>query len=775
MTATWRAYLIASVAAAALVAVAQDGPWRAIAVFALVAASVAATVVGVRVNRPPVPVAWYLLAAGLGSSATGQLILAVSAHRADAYPSVADAFFLAAYPLLFAALFLVVTGGRWRLRVDAVLDASIVGTTACMILWVLVVSPTWTAAQGTLAARLVGTAYPVGDLVLLLQLLRVSRAVRVRNASTRLLLAAGAVFVVADLAVPAAPYVLGVAAGVRFLDAGWIVGHALLAAAALHPAMARFRTPAAGPVSAIPYTRVMVVGAAILVLPLSAALADLFHLSLHLERVAGFRVTLMVLVAVRAGGLLTTMRSQSVRLARLASTDFLTGADNSHHFVARLTDVVDDTEQAAGAQAVVLYVGIERFGELNDTLGHRTGDELLRAVATRLAGTVAAGGCVARLGGDVFGVLVPGDPTVVASALAVGLRQLVDQPFQVSDVRLTIDCSVGYVVAGEDGRTALDLLRRADLALAFARTSPGRVARYAPSMDREGVLAPVLMAELPHALDDDQLVVHYQPQVEATSGRVIGVEALVRWQHPEHGLLGPAAFIPAAESTGLIRSVTLFVLDRSLDQCARWGRDGLELNVSVNLSVRDLLDQHLVEDVRAALARHGVDASRLELEVTETIAMVDPVSSIEVLSGLARLGVQISVDDYGTGYSSLAYLQQLPVGRLKIDRSFVTDLVRNDASAMIVRSTIDLARNLGLDVVAEGVEDHATMRVLQQMACFALQGFGLGRPVPADELPGLVLDIAARWPSIDGPVVPVQRGPHARGRLPVGLGDELHA
>ena len=170
-----------------------------------------------------------------------------------------------------------------------------------------------------------------------------------------------------------------------------------------------------------------------------------------------------------------------------------------------------------------------------------------------------------------------------------------------------------------------------------------------------------------------------------------------------------------------------------------------------------------------------IGRTTLPSEVTETIAMVDPVSSIEVLSGLADLGVQISVDDYGTGYSSLAYLQQLPVGRLKIDRSFVTDLVRNDASAMIVRSTIDLARNLGLDVVAEGVEDHATMRVLQQMACFALQGFGLGRPVPAAELPALVLDIAARWPLIDGPVVPLQRGPHAGGRLPVGLGGELHA
>ena len=775
MTTPWRTYLIASVAAATLVAVALDGVWRAVAVIVLVAGSAAATVVGVRINKPSVPAAWYLLAAGLSLSATGQLVLAASSRGTDTYPSIGDVFFLSAYPLLFAALFLAVSGGRWRPRIDAVLDALIVGTAASMVLWVFVIDPTWTVPQGTMAARLVGTAYPVGDLVLVLQLLRVSRAVRVRNAATRLLIAAGAMFLVADLAVPAAPYLMEIAVRERLLDGVWIVGHALLAAAALHPSMARIRTPAAGPVSAIPYTRVMAVGAAILVLPLSSALADVLHLSLHPERIAPFRVTLTALVAIRAGGLLSTMRSQSVRLARLASTDFLTGADNSHHFVGRLTDVVDDLDPADAAQPVVLYVGIERFGELNDTLGHRTGDELLRAVATRLGDAVASGGCVARLGGDVFGVLVPGEAGVVPSALAVELRQLVDQSFRVSDVLLTIDCSVGFVVVGEDGATVADVLRRADLALTFARTRPGRVARYASSMESEGALAPVLMAALPQALDDGELVVHYQPQVEATTGRVIGVEALVRWQHPEHGLLGPAAFIPAAESTGLIRSVTLFVLDRSLDQCARWEREGLELNVSVNLSVRDLLDTNLVDDVRTALERHGVAAGRLELEVTETIAMVDPVSSIEVLSGLAELGVQLSVDDYGTGHSSLAYLQQLPVGRLKIDRSFVTDVVRNDASAVIVRSTIDLARNLGLDVIAEGVEDHATMVVLQQMACFALQGFGLGKPVPADDLPALVLDIAARWPALDGPVVPVQRGPHTPGRLPIELGGEVRS
>jgi EAL domain-containing protein (putative c-di-GMP-specific phosphodiesterase class I) len=259
------------------------------------------------------------------------------------------------------------------------------------------------------------------------------------------------------------------------------------------------------------------------------------------------------------------------------------------------------------------------------------------------------------------------------------------------------------------------------------------------------------MAELRSALTSGEVVVHFQPQIEVHTGRVFGAEALVRWQHPEHGLLAPMTFVPAAERTGLIRLLTLYVLDRALAQCAAWQAQGRDLSVAVNLSVRNLLDPGLVGDVRAALIRHDVDASRLELEITETMAMVDPTRSVEVLGALDSLGVTLSVDDYGTGYGSLAYLQRLPVRRLKIDRSFVAGVLDDPASAAIVRSTIDLAHQLGLSVIAEGVEDDETLLVLRDMHCYGAQGFGLGRPVSGDAVLALIDASDARLPALVGP------------------------
>jgi len=243
-------------------------------------------------------------------------------------------------------------------------------------------------------------------------------------------------------------------------------------------------------------------------------------------------------------------------------------------------------------------------------------------------------------------------------------------------------------------------------------------------------------------------VLHYQPQVEISTGRVFGVEALARWQHPEHGLLGPDAFIPAAEQTGVIGPFTHHVLDRALEQCARWRREGLVLTVAVNLSVRNLLDPELLEDVQSCLDQHGLPAAALELEITEGTAMVDPIRSLHVLGALADKGIALSIDDYGTGHSSLAYLQRLPVGRLKIDRSFVLSLTREGDSATIVRSTIELARHLRLDVIAEGVEDDGTLLALRDMRCYAAQGYGLGRPVAAHDLPALVRRIEERLPDL---------------------------
>ena len=260
----------------------------------------------------------------------------------------------------------------------------------------------------------------------------------------------------------------------------------------------------------------------------------------------------------------------------------------------------------------------------------------------------------------------------------------------------------------------------------------------------------MLIGELSQAILGGAIVAYYQPQVEIVTGRVYGAEALARWQHPRHGLLGPEAFITAAEQAGLIGPLLTCMLECALGQCASWLREGLDLTVAVNLSARNLLDPGLVDNVRAVLLRHGLEARSLELEITEGTAMVDPRRSIHVLGALAQLGVKLSIDDYGTGHSSLAYLQQLPVSRLKIDRSFVTELTVDAASAAIVHSTIELARVLHFDVVAEGVEDDATLLMLRDMDCYAAQGFGLGRPAAAPLLPDLVRRIEERLNGVPG-------------------------
>jgi diguanylate cyclase (GGDEF)-like protein len=454
------------------------------------------------------------------------------------------------------------------------------------------------------------------------------------------------------------------------------------------------------------------------------------------------------------------MGEQARRLAELADTDFLTGQENARRFAERVADAVAAEDGLHGTRrgAAVLVCAVERFTEINDTLGLRTGDELLRAVGTRLALAVAEDGVVARLGGESFGVLLPGVGSGARAAQrAEDVQRAFAEPFVLPELTVSVEMAIGIAVAPSDAGTAADLLQRADVALSAARGRGDRIARYAERMENGSALTPQLMSELPNAMVENQVVVHFQPQVELGTGRVAGVEALVRWQHPEHGLLGPAAFVPAAERTGLIRSLTLHVLDRSLAQAALWRAEGRDLTVSVNLSVRNLLDPGFVGDVRRALERHRVPAGSVELEITETMAMLDPNRSVEVLGALDALGVVLSVDDYGTGYSSLAYLQRLPVQRLKIDRSFVAGVLTDPASAVIVRSTVELARHLGLSVVAEGVEDDATLLALLDMRCLAAQGFGLGRPVDALEIPALIDRIEARVPDLVLGRLPMQR------------------
>ena len=412
--------------------------------------------------------------------------------------------------------------------------------------------------------------------------------------------------------------------------------------------------------------------------------------------------------------------------------DALTGLPNRMMFRQQVEQLIGEGAPAGGGFAVAL-MDLDKFKEVNDTLGHHNGDLLLEAVAQRLRATVRPGDLVARLGGDEFGVLLPGvGDRDAARGLAERLLLSLAAPFVVQELTLEVTASVGIALHPTHGQDVDTLIQRADVAMYEAKSSYRGHEIYSPELDSYSPARLALVGELRRAIDKQQLVVLYQPKVDVTDGRIVGAEALIRWDHPTRGLLGADEFVPVAEHTGLLRPLTLYVLGAALEQCARWRAAGWGLEIAVNLSVRNLLDVELPEDVTNLLARFALPASALELEVTESALIADPVRTHAVLHRLQAAGVGISIDDYGTGYSSLAYIRRMPINELKIDKSFVIGMATDENDAVIVRSTIELARNLGLRVVAEGVETEQAWRRLASLGCEVAQGFYFGRPVSAD-------------------------------------------
>jgi diguanylate cyclase (GGDEF)-like protein len=419
--------------------------------------------------------------------------------------------------------------------------------------------------------------------------------------------------------------------------------------------------------------------------------------------------------------------------------DALTGLPNRLLFSRTLAETLTRTRRAGSAFAVLL-LDLDQFKEVNDTLGHPVGDALLVEVARRLRTEVGDRGLVARLGGDEFAVLLP-DLSDPAEAVDIARRvhARVTAPARPSALLLEIGASIGVAVHPADGDDPAILLQRADVAMYAAKRTRDRVTRFDPELHGSSPVRLRLAGEMRQALESGELEVHYQPIARVTDECVRTAEALVRWNHPELGVLTPEEFIPIAERTGLVGPLTMHVLDRSLAQCRAWLNAGLDLRVAVNLSVPVLLDVEWPAKVLGALRRHRVPADRLTFEITETGIMSDPQHVIAVLDELAAAGILISIDDFGTGYSSLSYLQRLPVHEIKIDKSFVLPMASDPTTARLVRSVVDLARALGLVVIAEGVEDQRTLDELSEMDCDRLQGFLLSRPLPADEFTAWLL------------------------------------
>jgi diguanylate cyclase (GGDEF)-like protein len=425
------------------------------------------------------------------------------------------------------------------------------------------------------------------------------------------------------------------------------------------------------------------------------------------------------------------------RLRHDALHDALTGLPNRTHLQRGVTTALAEVAAGRVPGAAVMILDLDEFKEVNDTLGHHQGDALLVEIGARLTAAVGADGSVARLGGDEFAVLLPATADEdVAFRIARTLLQVLEQPVPLDGLAVEVGASIGIALAPAHASDTAALLKCADLAMYDAKSSTGGMRLYEPDLHATSPRRLTLVSELRAALHDGSVVVHVQPKAALASGRVVGVEALVRWKHPERGWVPPDDFVPVAERSGLIGLLTTRVLDASLAACAQWRAAGHDLGIAVNLSTRSLQDPAIVDEVAGLLLRYGVPADRLTLEVTESSVMADPGRAVALLGQLRALGVRLSIDDFGTGYSSLSYLQRLPVQEVKIDRSFVSALSGDGENAAIVRAIVDLGRHLGLDVVAEGVEDQGTWELLTSMGCDLVQGWHLARAMPADELPG---------------------------------------
>ncbi len=430
----------------------------------------------------------------------------------------------------------------------------------------------------------------------------------------------------------------------------------------------------------------------------------------------------------------TERKQAEEALAHQALHDALTSLPNRNLLHDRLDQAILSARREDRSLALFL-IDLDRFKEVNDTFGHHYGDLLLKQVGPRLRGALRESDTVARLGGDEFAVLLPACAEMEAAKVTAGkLLGALEEPFVVEGQTLTISGSMGVVLYPDHGEDVQTLMRRADVAMYAAKRDGQGYSIYAIEQDQHSAGRLTLSSQLRQSIEANELVMHYQPKISLRTKQLIDVEALVRWQHRERGLIGADHFVPLAEQTGLIKPLSQWVLKNVLEQCRAWQAAGLHMGVAINVSMRNLHDPELPDQIAELLEGCDFPPNMLRLEITETALMTNPARTMEVVTRLSGLGVHLSIDDFGTGYSSLAYLKRLPVREIKIDKSFVRDMASNENDAVIVRSTIDLGHNLGLEVVAEGVETREALDQLTELGCDLAQGYYMARPMAADRL-----------------------------------------
>ena len=456
---------------------------------------------------------------------------------------------------------------------------------------------------------------------------------------------------------------------------------------------------------------------------------------IQLQRVA-FAVSLYLMTALIMSGAIRELLELRKQREYQLFHDLLTGLPNRALLIERLQQQLV-RQPRTGESVAVLVMDLTDFKAVNDSLGHDVGDNLLRQVGPRLMANLRAADTVARLGGDEFAILLPGTDETGAARVGQKMLAALEQAFPLDGEMLDIGASVGIAVAPAHATQAEQLLSRADVAMYTAKGSLAGLAVFSAEQERDGAGRLALMSDLRRAVDEGELVLYYQPQIDLRTGAISSVEALVRWMHPKRGLVGPDEFIPLAERTGLIKRLTRTVLTEAIRQARAWELAGLRVPIAVNLSMRNVHDPQLPQTIAQLLQRWDARPDLLRLEITETVLAADPERALQTMDSLRAMGVHIALDDFGIGYSSLAYLNRLPLDQIKIDRSFVIGMVNDEASATIVRATVELGHGLGYAVVAEGVENTETRQRLTALGCDAIQGFLISRPMPADQ--------AAEW------------------------------
>ncbi|HVG67194.1 MAG TPA: bifunctional diguanylate cyclase/phosphodiesterase, partial [Gaiellales bacterium] len=663
---------------------------------------------------------WLLMALGIGCSSVGNVLyygVLIDLTPAP-FPSIADAAWVLFFPPTYVALGLFVSRHLRHLPRSTWLDGAI-GALALASLVSGVVLPSVVASTSGAQFAAVATTlvYPCADLLLLVMVVVTIGLGGWRPGGAMGLLALGLAVTAGADTIYCMRTALGSYVDGTPLDSVWPAGMVLIGLAAWQP----IRPP-----------RGRLEGAAALAVPYAFTLVSVGLLVV--DHFAQLSVVSLVLAAAGIGlcGYRTLRTFTELRdlgdSRRLALTDDLTGLGNRRDLLRRLAQIEDGAPEGDSS---LLLLDLDRFKELNDTLGHAAGDEVLERIAVRLRRALPPDASLCRLGGDEFAAVLSRDhgDRDQAAAVARRLRLAVQQPLRIRDLDLRVDTSIGIATFPHDGRSASELLQRADVAMYDAKRSGTGVAQYDPQVDGHSRERLALFGDLRTAIPAGQLILHYQPLLDLRTHEVHDVEALVRWNHPERGLLQPGTFIPLVERSDLMRALTLSVIAQACRQVADWRSRGLDLCVAVNIAVPNLLDMHFPQAVGRLLEDSAVPASALRLEITENVAMADPTRAAAVLRGLTDLGVALSLYDFGTGHSSLAHMKKLPVSTLKIDRTFVMGMSADPLDAAIVRSTIDLAHNLGLTVVAEGVEDDTALATLDEMRCDVVQGYHVSRPV----------------------------------------------